>query len=58
MMIDISKNNYLNSQENIRKKETNIDIIKTSFEIKGGNDKPVLIIESFDKSEAPTVNNC
>ena len=58
MMIDISKNNYFNSQENIRKKETNIDIIKTSFEIKGGNDKPVLIIESFDKSEAPTVNNC
>ena len=49
---------YRDICEKLKKKETSIAVVKTSFEIKGANDKPVLIIESFDKSEAPTVNNC
>ena len=60
LIISMAKSNYQITQENAKEKETKIysykTISKSSFVIKGGNNKPVIIIESLDKSEAPAVN--
>ena len=57
LIISIAKSNYQITQEITKEKETNRAITKSSFVIEGGNNKPVIIIESLDKNEAPAVKS-